>query len=68
MAVGMGLVRACLRADLRRRWREWLALAVLVGALGGVVLAVLAGARRTEVAYERFLEASAGDYSTEHGP
>jgi ABC-type antimicrobial peptide transport system permease subunit len=42
-----------LRADLRRRWRPVLALALLLGLLGGVVLTAAAGARRTDTAYPR---------------
>jgi hypothetical protein len=44
------------RAELRDRWRSWLVLAALAGLAGGVVLAALAGARRTDSAYPRFLE------------
>lgn len=44
-----------LRAGARTRWRAWAALAVLVGMAGGVVIASLAGAARTESAYDRFL-------------
>jgi ABC-type antimicrobial peptide transport system permease subunit len=44
-----------LRADLRRRWRPLLALALLLGLLGGVVLTAATGARRTETAYPRML-------------
>ena len=44
-----------LRADLRRRWRPLLALALLLGLLGGVVLTAAAGARRTDTAYPRML-------------
>ena len=43
------------RAELRRRWRATLLLAMLVGLAGGVVLAALAGARRTDSAVDRFL-------------
>ncbi len=39
------------RAELRRRWRAWLALALIVGAFAGVVEAAAAGARRTDAAY-----------------
>ena len=39
------------RAGLRSGWRSWLALAVLTGLLGGLVLALAAGARRTDAAY-----------------
>ena len=41
----------CFRAELRRRWRAWLALALIVGAFAGAVEAAAAGARRTAAAY-----------------
>jgi len=44
-----------LRAGLRRGWRAWLALALLLGLMGGVVLTAAAGARRTDTAYPRLL-------------
>jgi hypothetical protein len=37
----------------RRRWRTYLALALLIGFAGGVVLTAAAGARRTATAYPR---------------
>jgi MacB-like periplasmic core domain/FtsX-like permease family len=43
------------RTELGRRWRATLLLAVLVGLAGGVVLAAVAGARRTDSAMDRFL-------------
>lgn len=45
------------RAELRTRGRAWLGLAVLVGVASGAVMALAAGARRTDSAYRRFLEA-----------
>jgi ABC-type antimicrobial peptide transport system permease subunit len=39
-----------LRADIRRRWPALLSLALLLGLIGGVVLAAAAGARRTDTA------------------
>jgi ABC-type lipoprotein release transport system permease subunit len=45
-------------AEMRGRWRTWLALAVVLGIFAGAVMAVSAGARRTDTAYERFLVAS----------
>ncbi|HVL33742.1 MAG TPA: FtsX-like permease family protein [Actinomycetota bacterium] len=45
------------RAEMRARWRTWVMIGVLVGMAGGVSLAALAGARRTESAYPRFLQA-----------
>ncbi len=46
------------RADLRARRWGWLALAVMLGVFGGGVVAVAAGARRTETAYPRMVAAS----------
>src|SRR6266516_2706003 len=43
--------------ELSTRWRSWAGLALLAGLAGGVVLAA-AGARRTDTAYPRFLQAS----------
>src|SRR5438105_8064778 len=45
------------RSELRSRLGSILALAVIVGVIGGVVIAAVAGARRTETAYPRFLAA-----------
>lgn len=44
------------RTELRRHWRAWLSIAVLVGIGGGLAMASLAAARRTDTAYPRFLE------------
>ena len=55
----MSAVGARFRADLRRRWRAWLGLAVLIGVVGGAVTGLAAGARRTETVYGRFLARSA---------
>ena len=54
-------MRAVLRLaghELRARWLGWVALALLVGLAGGVVLTAAAGARRTDSAYPRFLAVS----------
>jgi ABC-type antimicrobial peptide transport system permease subunit len=51
----METVWLTLRADLRRRWRALLSLALLLGLIGGVVLTAAAGARRTDTAYPRLL-------------
>ena len=53
----MGPVLVRLGAEFRSRWRSWLNMALLLGVVGGAVLAVAAGARRTDTAYPRFLEA-----------
>lgn len=44
-----------LRAELRARWGAWLALALIIGAFSGAALAAVAGARRADSAYDRFL-------------
>src|SRR5579859_545137 len=54
----MGGVPLRLRAELRQQWRAWLALAVLLGIVGGIALAAAAGARRTDTAYPRLLRQS----------
>ncbi len=46
------------RAELRTRWRSALGLALLVGLAGGIVLTAIAGARRTDSAYPRFIAES----------
>ncbi len=45
------------RALARRRWRAWIALAVLLGVLGGIATALAAGAHRTSIAYPKFVRA-----------
>jgi hypothetical protein len=45
------------RSELRSRLGAVVALAVIVGVIGGVVIAAAAGARRTETAYPRLLQA-----------
>jgi hypothetical protein len=54
-------VRAVLRLvahEFSARWRGWVLLGLLVGVAGGAVLTAVAGARRTDSAYPRFLVAS----------
>jgi hypothetical protein len=41
----------------RARWKPWLALALLLGIISGTVLTAAAGARRTETAFPRLLQA-----------
>jgi putative ABC transport system permease protein len=50
-------VWARLRSDLRSGWRAIAGLALLLGLCGGVVLGAAAGARRTESAFPRLLDA-----------
>lgn len=54
----MGAVWMRARAELRGRWRAMIAVALLLGLFGGAVIATAAGARRTESAHRRFLQAS----------
>jgi hypothetical protein len=69
----MGVVRMLASIDLRRRWGSALVLALLTGVVGAVVLASVAGARRTASSLERFeeesraahLEVNVGDASAE---
>src|SRR5919201_4107420 len=46
------------RAELRGRWTSSLLIVVLIGIAGGVALTAAAGARRTDTAYPRFLQAT----------
>jgi hypothetical protein len=55
----VGVVRVWLGAELRRRWRLHLALALLIGVVGAVILTVGAGARTTASAYDRFIQRQA---------
>jgi ABC-type lipoprotein release transport system permease subunit len=45
------------RADVRRRWAALLALASLIAVLVGAVVALGAGARRADAAFDRWIEA-----------
>ena len=57
----MGAVRLVFHAGLRRRWRSWLAIALLISVVGGLVLAAAAAGRRTESAFPRFVAAHGFD-------
>jgi len=58
------------RAQLRRRWGSTVALVLLVGLTGGVVIAAVAGASRTDSAMKRFVKFSRPEqaYVTVNGP
>lgn len=56
--VPMGATWVWARSELRRAWSTTVFLVLLIGISGGVVLATAAGARRTDSAFDRFLEAS----------
>jgi ABC-type lipoprotein release transport system permease subunit len=57
----VGAVRLAFRAESRRRWRSWLAVAILISVVGGLVLAATAAGRRTESAFPRFVAAHGFD-------
>lgn len=54
----MGAICLRVRVDLRRRWPAWLALSALIGVFAGGVIAISAGAIRTNTAYPRLLAAT----------
>jgi hypothetical protein len=57
----VGAVRLVFRAELRARWRSWLAVAILISVVGGLVLAATAAGRRTDSAFPRFAAAHGFD-------
>ena len=59
--VTVGALALVMRAELRRRWRGWLALVLLVALVSGVALAAAAAGRRTDSAFPSFLAAHGFD-------
>ena len=57
----MSAVLLVFRSELRRRWRSWMILVVLVAVVGGLVLASVAAGRRTASAFPRFVAAHGYD-------
>jgi hypothetical protein len=53
----MGIIRYAFRATWRRHWRIALVVALIGGLLGAISMTALAGARRTDSAYGRYLRA-----------
>ena len=49
------VVRYRFRATFGRRWPGYLAIVVLIGLIGGVAMAAVAGARRTQSSFSTFL-------------
>jgi ABC-type lipoprotein release transport system permease subunit len=45
------------RHELRQHWVSYVGLALVVGIVAGLVIALVAGGRRTDTAYDRFLQA-----------
>jgi putative ABC transport system permease protein len=69
VVAGVSTVRFLAAHEIRRRWRSAVALALLVGVVGAVVLATAAGARRSHSALPRFVAFSrAADVSFLPGP
>ena len=63
----LGAVWFAFRAELRRRWQSWLAIVLLISAVGGFVLAATAAGSRTDSAYPQFVSTYGYDatvYST----
>ena len=52
----MGALTALARVELRRSWRALLVVGFVAGLVGGGVLCALAGARRTDSAFDRLVE------------
>ncbi len=57
----MGAVRLLFHTELRRRWQSWLAVALLISVVAGLVLAATAAGRRTDSAFPRFVAAHGFD-------
>jgi hypothetical protein len=57
----LGVVTLAFRAELRRRWRSWLAVAVLISIVFGLALGAAAIGRRTQSAFPGFLAAHGYD-------
>lgn len=64
----MGALWFRLRSELRSRWLPVVGLGLIAGLAGAAVLTAVAGARRTDTAYERMLEATdAADFVVRSG-
>jgi ABC-type lipoprotein release transport system permease subunit len=46
------------RAGFHRRWTGYLSIVLLIGSVGGVAMASIAGARRTDTSFQKFLEST----------
>ena len=68
MTTGFGAARLRARSDLRGHWKLLVTLALVVGAVAGVLIGSVAGARRTASSYERLEQAtSAPDLVMRYG-
>jgi hypothetical protein len=69
--VAVGAVCLVFRAKLRRHWRSWLLLSLLIAVFASFVLAATAAARRTDSAFPRYVASHGYDaivYSTQPLP
>jgi hypothetical protein len=57
----VGAVWLVFGSEVRRRWRSWLILVVLIAVVAGLVLAAAAAGRRTATAFPRFVAAHGYD-------
>jgi FtsX-like permease family len=57
----LGSVGMVFHAQLRHRWRSWLAITILISLVGGVVMAAAAAGRRTDAAIPGFVAAHGFD-------
>ena len=67
----LGSVGLALRAEWRGGWRSWVAIALLIGVVGGLVLAATTAGRRTASAFPQFVAAHGFDaelYATQPEP
>jgi putative ABC transport system permease protein len=67
----LGSVGMVFHAQLRHRWRSWLAITILISLVGGVVMAAVAAGQRTDSAIPRFVAAHGFDaevYSSRPAP
>ena len=46
------------RAGFRRRWTGYLSIVLLIGSIGGVAMASIAGAQRTDTSFQKFIEST----------
>jgi ABC-type lipoprotein release transport system permease subunit len=55
----VGVSRLWCRAEYRRSWFQYVIVALLIGCVGAAVLTCVAAARRTDSAFDRYVEAQA---------
>ncbi len=67
----MGSIGMVFNAQLRHRWRSWLAITILISLVSGVVMAAIAAGQRTDSAIPKFVAAHGFDaevYTTKPAP